>query len=383
MLPEAVDAVLPSLIELRRDIHRNPELGFSEFRTTKRIAEELEKHGLPFHVREAGTGGWLEIGEGDRLVAYRADIDALPLEEESRLPFRSEIPGVMHACGHDAHTAIGVGVAAALAARGDLPGRVRFLFQPAEEVFPGGAESMLEERLLEGVERIIAMHVDPALETGSIGLKPGPITSSSDRFTITFRGPGGHTSRPHESPDTIFAAGKVITEMEGLLSRHIDTRTPVAVAFGAIHGGEAANVIPSAVRLTGTVRVASLELWETIGDLFVDLVHRIVAATGVQADIDYEKGLGPVNNDPEVVWAVERGASEVLEAHCIRSTYTSMGAEDFSVFSARVPATLIRLGCKIEGHKTTLHSARFELNEGAIRVGTLVGAAAVLQLLDG
>lgn len=383
MLPDLVDSLVPSLIELRRDLHRTPELGFSEFRTTKRIGEALEAHGLPFTIRDAGTGGWLEIGGGERLIAYRADIDALPLQEEGQLPFRSEVPGVMHACGHDAHTAIGVGVAATLAAHGDLPGRVRFLFQPAEEVFPGGAEAMLEERLLDGVEQIIAMHVDPSLETGSVGLKPGPITSSSDRFTITFRGPGGHTSRPHESPDTIFAAGKVITEMQGLLSRHLDTRTPVAVAFGAIHGGEAANVIPAAVSLTGTVRVASLELWETIGELFSDLIHRIVAPTGVKADINYEKGLGPVDNDPDVVWAVERAASGVLDAHCVRSTYTSMGAEDFSVFSARVPATLIRLGCRIEGHQTALHSARFELNEEAIRVGTLVGTASILELLRG
>ncbi len=382
MLPHLVAGLVPSLIELRRALHRHPELGFKEFETTKRIVAALDSHGIPVNVRESGAGAWIELGAGDRLVAYRADIDGLPLEEESGVSFASENPGVMHACGHDAHTAIGVGVAAALAGMGELPGRVRIIFQPAEEVFPGGAEVMLEEHVLEGVERIIAMHVDPSLETGCIGLKPGAITSSSDRFTITLRGPGGHTSRPHESPDTVFAAGKIITELEGLLSRHIDARTPRAVVFGAIHGGEAANVIPASVRLTGTVRVAGMALWDEIGPLLTELVPQIVSPTGVEAEIEYEKGLGPVNNDPDVVWAVEHAAVKVLSPHSVLSTYTSMGAEDFSVFTNAVPGALIRLGCKIDGRPARLHSARFDLDEDAIRVGTLVGAAAVLRLLE-
>ncbi len=381
MLPQIVDELVPSLIDLRRDLHRHPELGFREFETTKRIAAALEGFGVPVQIRDAGTGAWAEIGEGDKMVAYRADIDGLPLEEESGSPFSSENPGVMHACGHDAHTAIGVGVAATLARMGQLPGRVRVFFQPAEEVFPGGAETMLEERILEGVSSIVAMHVDPSLQTGSIGLKPGSITSSSDRFTVILRGPGGHTSRPHESPDTIFAAGKIITELEGLLSRHIDARTPRAVVFGAISGGEAANVIPSTVRLTGTVRVAGLTLWQSIGSLLIELVHQIVLPTGVEAEVQYETGLGPVNNNPEVVWSIEHAAAKVLPAHSVESTYTSMGAEDFSVFTNEIPGALIRLGCRIDGRSTTLHSARFDLNEDAIRVGTLVGAASMIRLL--
>ncbi len=383
MLAAIVDDLLPSLIDLRRDLHRHPELGFKEFETTKRIVAALESFDVPATIRQSGTGAWTEMGEGNRTIAYRADIDGLPLEEEADVPFASENPGVMHACGHDAHTAIGVGVAATLARVGKLSGRVRFAFQPAEEVFPGGAEAMLAEGILDGVDHVIAMHVDPSLATGCIGLRPGPITSSSDRFTITLRGPGGHTSRPHESPDTIFAAGKVITELEGLLSRHIDARTPRAIVFGAVRGGEAVNVIPSVVRLTGTVRVAGLTLWGTIGDLLADLVHQIVKPTGVEAEVVYERGLGPVVNDPEVVWAIEHAAAKVLSPHSVLSTHTSMGAEDFSVFTSAIPGALIRLGCKMDGRATTLHSARFDLDEDAIRVGTLVGAASVLQLLDG
>lgn len=383
MLAAIVDDLLPSLIDLRRDLHRHPELGFREFETTKRIVAALESFDVPATIRDAGTGAWTEMGEGRRTIAYRADIDGLPLEEETDVAFASENPGVMHACGHDAHTAIGVGVAATLARVGALPGRVRFVFQPAEEVFPGGAEAMLAEGILDGVDHVIAMHVDPSLATGCIGLRPGPITSSSDRFAITLRGPGGHTSRPHESPDTIFAAGKIITELEGLLSRHIDARTPRAVVFGAVRGGEAVNVIPSTVLLTGTVRVAGLTLWGTIGDLLVDLVHQIVKPTGVEAEVVYERGLGPVDNDPEVVWAIEQAAGKVLSPHSILSTHTSMGAEDFSVFTSAIPGALIRLGCKMDGRATTLHSARFDLDEDAIRVGTLVGAASVLHLLDG
>lgn len=374
--------LVPSLIDLRRELHRHPELGFREFETTKRIVAALEGNGLTAHVRESGSGVWAEVGSGDRLVAYRADIDGLPLEEESGVDFSSENPGIMHACGHDAHTAIGVGVAAVLSRLDNLPGRVRLIFQPAEELFPGGAGVMLAEDILDGVEGIIAMHVDPSLQTGCIGLKPGPITSSSDRFTITLRGPGGHTSRPHETPDTIFAAGKIITELEALLSRHTDARTPRVVTFGAIAGGEAANVIPALVRLTGTVRVAGPELWETIGTLFTDLVRMIVEPTGVTTHVDYETGIGPVNNDPEVVWAIEQAAGTVLSPHSVLSTYTSMGAEDFSVFTQAVPGALVRLGCRMEGRPAALHSARFDLDEDAIRVGTLVGVASLVRLLE-
>ena len=375
--PELLDAVR----HLRRRIHRRPELGNKEFETTAAVSEALTLHGVPHEVRSEGTGIIAEFGaETGPVVGYRADLDALPITETLGIPFASEVPGVMHACGHDAHTAIAVGVAATLASE-TLPGRVRVIFQPAEEVFPGGAEALIDEGRADGLAAIVAMHADPGLAAGQVGIKAGPITSSSDRFTVIITGPGGHTARPHETPDTLLAAGKLLSELEALFSRRVDARIPRAVVFGSVHGGEASNVIPASVRLSGTVRIADRAAWRTMGATFTELVHQIVAPLGVGVSVEYEPGIAPVVNHEGVVQKVEDAARAVVGDEHVHSTYTSMGAEDFSHFTQAVPGALIRLGCADGGPFTPLHSASFRFDEAALGPGVDIGAETVRRLL--
>jgi amidohydrolase len=373
--------VAPRAVELRRAIHRRPELGRQEFATTQLVARALSGAGIESNIREAGTGLTAEIGQGGSLVGFRADLDALPIHEQTGLPFSSELPGLMHACGHDAHTAIAVGIALALRELGSLPGRVRFLFQPAEELFPGGADEMLREGAVDGVQAIIAYHVDPTLQPGHIGFKTGPITSSSDRFLITIDGPGGHTARPHESVDTIFAAGQVITQLPAVLDRLIDARHPLSLVFGRVQGGMAGNVIPTSVSLSGTSRSLDRDTWERMPKLIDRLVHEIVAPFGASATVTYEVGIPPVINDQFVVAEVEYAVSSVLGTHAVSLTHASLGAEDFSYFLQDIPGALFRLGTQLPDRKTDLHSAWFDIDESAIETGIVAGTTALLRLM--
>ena len=373
--------VAPRAVELRRAIHRRPELGRQEFATTQLVERVLAGAGIQSEVRPAGTGLIAEVGSGGSLVGFRADLDALPIHEQTKLPFASELTGLMHACGHDAHTAIAVGIALALQELGSLPGRVRFLFQPAEELFPGGADEMLHEGAIDGVEAIIAFHVDPTLPPGQIGFKTGPITSSSDRFLITVDGPGGHTARPHDSVDTIFAAGQVITQLPAIVDRLVDARLPISLVFGRIQGGMASNVIPASVELSGTCRTLDRETWERMPKLIDRLVHEIVVPLGAEVTVTYETGIPPVINDQFVVAEVEYAVSSVLGTHAVALTHASLGAEDFSYFIQEIPGALFRLGTQLPDRKTDLHSAWFDIDEAAIEVGILAGTTAMLLLM--
>ena len=373
--------VAPRAVELRRAIHRRPELGRQEFATTQLVERALAGAGIKSNVRSAGTGLTAEIGPGGSLVGFRADLDALPIHEQTGLPFASELPGLMHACGHDAHTAIAVGIALALRELGSLPGRVRFVFQPAEELFPGGADEMLREGAIDGVQAMIAFHVDPTLPPGQIGFKTGPITSSSDRFLITVDGPGGHTARPHESVDTIFAAGQIITQLPGLLDRLVDARLPLSLVFGRVQGGIAGNVIPTSVQLSGTCRSLDHDTWERMPKLIDRLVHEIAAPLGAAATVNYERGIPPVINDQFVVAEVEYAVSSVLGTHAVALTHASLGAEDFSYFLQEIPGALFRLGAQLPDRKTDLHSAWFDIDETAIETGIVAGTTALLRLM--
>jgi amidohydrolase len=370
-----------SAVELRRDLHRNPELSWEEARTTARVAAELEQAGLTPRLTPGATGLTVDVGRGAPLVAFRADLDALPIEEASGLPFASQIPGVMHACGHDAHTAIAVGIARILAGL-DLPGMVRFVFQPAEEAMPGGALEMVRRGAIEGVEALLGFHVDPSLPAGCLGLRADAITGASDRLGVEFIGPGGHTSRPHQTVDVIGAAARVAAELPALLQRVTDPRHPVAVVFGRIAGGATDNVIPTRVELGGTVRLFDLELWRSLPPIVERLVQEIVAPLGAAAKVVYDRGHPPVVNDPGVIDTVRRAAAPLLGGGAIGNTEQSLGAEDFSWYLERVPGALVRLGAGSPGRETDLHSASFEMDEDAIATGIAVGTAALLALLE-
>lgn len=381
-LRAVVAEVLPTVLDLRRAIHRHPELAYEEYQTTERIASLLRNAGLSPRTRTPRTGLTMEIGSGGRVVGFRADLDALPIQEPPGLEFRSELPGVMHACGHDLHSSIGAGIALALARLEPLQGRVRLIFQPAEEKFPGGGQEMVREGAADGLSSVIAFHIDPTLEPGRVGLRSGPITASADRFYITLDGPGGHTARPHKTVDLIYAAGKIITELPGLLDRVTDARLPLALVFGKVAGGTADNVIPTNVELSGTCRTLDHALWEEMPSLIERLVQEIASPTGAKVLLHYQRSIPPVVNDEWVVVKCRQAIATTLGLEAIAPATTSMGAEDFARFTEAVPGALMRLGGKPPGREVDLHSASFQADEGALEAGLLAGLSSVLALLE-
>lgn len=376
----AVAQFLPEVVELRRQLHRRPELAYREVATTELVETRLRAAGLEPRSRSPRTGLVVEVGKGERLVGFRSDLDALPIQEPEGLVHRSEIAGVMHACGHDVHTAIGAGLAL-VAARLELDRRIRFVFQPAEEAFPGGGQELVAEGAAEGLAAIIAFHCDPTLEVGKVGMRSGPITASADRFFVTLEGPGGHTARPHRTVDLVFASGLLVSQLPGLIDRHTDARLPKAVVFGSISGGTAENVIPTKVDLSGTCRTLDRGLWEEIPSLLERLVHEIVAPTGAKVGFKYVRGVPPVINNSDVVAACREAVSHSLGVSSLVEAESSMGAEDFSAFTEAVPGALMRLGVKTPGERSVdLHSASFRADEGALEVGLLAGMASLLAI---
>ena len=369
------------MVEFRRDLHAHPELSWAEVRTTARVGEELTAAGLSPGVLPSGTGLVCDI-DGDApgpRVLLRADLDALPIDDESDVPFRSTVPGVAHACGHDVHTAVVLGAGLELARRaqaGSSTGPVRLLFQPAEEVLPGGALVALDAGALDGVDRIFALHCDPRLDAGSVAVRSGPITGATDLITVRLSGPGGHTSRPHLTVDLVAALADVVTRAPALLSRRVDPRAGLSVVWGRIAAGSAANVIPEHGEISGTVRTLDPVAWEAAAELLPALVREIVAPFGAEVDVDYQRGVPPAVNDPAVTEAFRLAV--VAELGGIEETEQSMGAEDFAWLLAKVPGVLGRLGVRRPGAVSVsdLHRGDFTVDEDAVATGirTLVAA---------
>jgi amidohydrolase len=377
-----VDRHADRMVALRRVLHRHPEPSWEEHASTARVAGVLAEAGLKPTTVPGRPGLVAEVGEGEPVIAFRADLDALPIDEQADLPYASEVPGMMHACGHDAHTAIAAGIAAVLAGSPPRAGTVRFVFQPAEEAMPGGAHEMVRRGTLDGVREILAFHVDPGIPAGTIGLRAGPITGASDRLRIEVVGPGGHTSRPHRTVDVVGALGRIAAELPGLLQRSIDPRTPVTVVFGRVAAGSTDNVIPSRGELGGTVRLFDIDLWRSLPPIVERLVGEIAAPLGATAKVVYDQGHPPVVNDARVIEAVAAAAAPLLDPGAIVGTEQSLGAEDFSWYLEHVPGALVRLGAGVPGLEVDLHSAEFVLDEAAISVGMLVGAASLRALLE-
>src|SRR5690349_12764008 len=299
VIADVVEKYDAELVDLRRDLHRHPELSWSETRTTDAVAARVEQAG--WSVTRAHRSGLVaDLGTDGPMVALRADMDALPVQDLTEDPWTSTVTGVAHACGHDVHTSALVGAAHALAevhARGLLPGRVRLLFQPAEEVMPGGAVHLMDEGALESVDRIFALHCDPGVDVGQVGLRLGPLTSAADRVEVRLEGTGGHTSRPHLTGDLTFALAKVTTELPAMLSRRLDPRSGVSLVWGIVNAGAAANVIPDRGLTAGTVRILDAVAWAECEALVRELVHDIVRPYGVKAHVVYQQGVPPVVNE--------------------------------------------------------------------------------------
>ncbi len=375
-------AVAPDAVRMRRDLHRHPETAWTERRTTYRIAEALTEHGLEPRVRPDGIGLLVEIGSGSPVVGFRADIDALPIQEETGAPYRSQVDGLMHACGHDAHAAIGVGIARTLASLDDLPGAARIIFQPAEEDIPSGAARLVEEGAHHGLDAIFAYHVDPSIPAGNVGLRVGPITSAADKIHIRLTGPGGHTSRPDRTVDLVNVAARVVTDLPVRLAEELGPDRHLTLVFGRISGGGAANAIPSVVEISGTARVREVDVWKDMPDLIERYLKGIAASHSAGLEIDYRRGSPPVDNDGSVIEVIRQAATEILGSEGVRPTPQSMGSEDFSWFLQDVPGALVRLGVGKNDHPVDVHSPTFDLDEAAIEHGIAVGALSLLRLME-
>lgn len=358
------------LVRWRRHINRHPELGRQEFATTQLVASQLADAGLNPKVLPGGTGLTCDFGPDDGpRVALRADMDALPMAERTGLPFSSELPNVTHACGHDAHTAVLLGAALAMASEPELPVGVRLIFQAAEELMPGGAIDAIAAGALTGVSRIYAVHCDPHLAVGRVAVKAGPITSAADHIEVTLHSPGGHTSRPHLTGDLVYGLGTLITGVPGVLSRRIDPRHSTVMVWGAVHAGVAANAIPQTGMMAGTIRTASRETWLTLEDVVQEAISSLLAPLGIEYVVQYRRGVPPVVNE-EVSTRIMTHAIEAIGPDVLADTEQSGGGEDFSWYLEEVPGAMARLGVwSGRGPQLDLHQPTFDLDERALGVG--------------
>jgi len=381
MILEPSADLIARVTELRRDIHAHPELGMEEERTASLVESELDRLGIE-HRRIATTGvvGVIRGGKPGKVVGLRADMDCLPLTEKTGLPFASQTPGKMHACGHDAHTAMLMGAASALAAmRAELHGTIVLIFQPAEEG-PGGAEPMIAAGALDDpkVEAIAMLHVDSRLEPGQIGITPGPVNASADEFHITVKGRGGHGAYPHTAADTIPATAAMVLALQNIAARETDPLKSVIVTMGTIQGGVRNNVIADEVKMTGTFRAHDPAIRNGLEKRARRILDGVASAYGVSAKLDVLYGYPPVVNDETLA----SNFRDYMRAHSgldVHSPPPTMGAEDFAYFAERVPGVHARLGIRSEKAESTYpaHSSEFRIDEDALPVGvkTLVAFA--------
>ncbi len=377
------------LVAIRRNLHAHPELSGQEHATTELIAERLEVAGLRGRRLTSGTGLICDLDAphpSGPLLVLRADIDALGMDDEKDVPYRSQVPGVSHACGHDVHTAIVLGVALYFARHPEhRHGRLRFVFQPAEERVPGGALDVLADGGLDGADGIIGFHCDPKLDVGSVGLRGGPISSAADMARIVLTGPGGHTARPEQTVDMVDVAARVVRELPARVGRAVgasDGDELVRLVFGAIHAGDAANVIPAHCELRASVRTPSLPVWERLPEVVPGELSALLAGTGAEFELQYTHGVPPVVNDHDLTEVVRRAATAELGTAAVTPAVQSWGGDDFAWYTREVAGTYIRLGVHdpaSQGPRLDLHAGRFDADERAIAVGVRLAVAAAQE----
>jgi amidohydrolase len=371
------------LIEFRRDLHAHPELGYAEQRTTRLVAERLTAAGLRPVLLPETTGLYADIGGGEPRLALRADLDALPMDDEKDVPYRSTAPGRCHACGHDVHTAMLTGAGEFLAARaaaGRLPGGVRLIFQPSEEA-GDGAKDVIAAGALDSVGRIFALHCDPRLDVGLVGVRAGPITAACDKIKVTLAGPGGHTARPHLTAEVVYALGKIVTELPAALSRRVDPRAGLSLVWGHVSAGSAANAIPDEGVVEGTVRCLDTEAWRSAVVLIEDLVQSVAQPYGVTAKVEYLSTVPPTVNEPASAAMIASAVATALGPAAVTETPQSLGGEDFAWYLHLVPGAMARLGTRAPGTTTAgdLHQPTFDVDERAIGAGIRVLSALAAQ----
>ncbi|MBE9102660.1 M20 family metallopeptidase [Vacuolonema iberomarrocanum] len=374
----------PRLLEIRRHIHSNPELSGQEYKTAAYVAGVLSSVG--FHVEElvGKTGVVAELrsaGGNSHILVVRTDMDALPIQERTELDFTSRHPGVMHACGHDIHTTVGLGTAMILAELGiDFPGTTRFLFQPAEETAQG-AHWMIRDGVMEGVSAIFSVHVWPSIPGGSVGIRYGALTAAADDLEIMIMGESGHGARPHEAVDAIWIASQVVTTLQQAISRTQNPLRPVVLTIGQIQGGRAPNVIADQVRMLGTVRSLHPETSAALPDWIEQIVAQVCKTYQARYEISYRRGVPSVQNHPALTQIVEAAATEAWgNEHVQILMEPSLGAEDFSLYLDHAPGMMFRLGVGFGDRLNhPLHHPQFEVNEDAIITGVVTMAYAAYK----
>src|SRR6266508_246820 len=384
MLKQA-HAISEELIEWRRDFHMHPEIGFELHRTSKIVADELEKMGYRVKRGVGKTGVVAEIGEGGKVIAIRADMDALPILEQNEYEYVSQNKGAMHACGHDSHTAMALG-AALLLSKEKLPGRVRFLFQPCEETTDeegkSGAQRMSAEGAMEGVNYIIAQHVDPLNLVGTIGINAGPNSGGVDSWYGVISGKGGHGAYPDKTIDPFYLLAHVILALNGIVSRRINPFEPAVVSIVSISAGSTENVIPESVRITGTLRFTNEKVHQQI-HAEMKRAFDIAKTLGGDYKLRYEIGGPPMINDDLVSEVIEKTGRDMLGAENVSEIEKTLGAEDFGEFLKHAPGAMFTLGTQKQGHENyLLHHPKFDLDERALPIGTAMLVATTRRFLE-
>lgn len=374
------------LVTLRRDFHRNPEIGFQEYRTSQKIKEFLQKEGIPYEA-VASTGVCAVIkGTGDKVIAIRGDIDALPLQDKKLCDYSSEVEGRMHACGHDAHTTIALGAAKLLnEMKNSLKGTVKIFFEPAEETV-GGAKFMIEEGVLENphVDAVIGLHVAEGIPAGTIGLKQGVVNAASNPFTIKIFGKGGHGAHPETTIDPIVIASNVIVALQTIVSREIPPTDPAVVTIGSIHGGTAQNIIPEEVVISGIIRTLRTEHRAYVKNRLREVVEGIVTSMRGRCEIQIEESYPCLYNDDAMADLLQASAEEVIGNKIQILDKPSMGVESFAYFSMERPSVFYFLGVRNEerGIIHPAHGSLFDIDEDALPVGVAIQCTAVQNYLN-
>ena len=384
-LAAAVAALEPELVALRRHLHAHPELSWQEHQTTVLLRDRLMGAGLTPVVADVGTGLICDIGTGGPMVALRGDIDALPIRDGKDVSYRSTVDGVCHACGHDLHAAATLGAGLALQkvlADGGFTGRVRLIFQPAEEAIPSGATALIAEGAMDGVVAAFALHADPAHPVGTVAVSAGAITSTADQIEIRLKGPGGHTGRPQQTADLAHIAARIVLDLPAALSRLTDPRDGVNLTFGSVQLGDAPNVVATDARLLASLRTTGRGAWDAAPPILRRVLAGIVEPLGATWELDHQRGAPPIMNDPWAVAVVERVAGQILGSEHVVPTQQSGGGEDFSWYGEHAPVGYLRLGVARPGaDRVDIHSGTFDIDERAIALGARVLAGSAIEAL--